>query len=309
AGTLAIGASTVACLIMGIAALRAGRLPGPELAVLALTPLATAELVAGLPDAAARLLGARHSAHRLAELDRTPTPITEPVAPRDVSGTTELTVEALSVRWPGAAADAVTGLDLHVGARRGVVLTGPSGAGKSTALAAIMRQLDPSAGRIALDTVDTRASTSDAVRARFAWCGPDTHLFDSTLRQNLLLARPDATDADLRTALRRARLGAWLDGLPAGLDTPLGAHGAGVSGGERQRIGVARALLADRHFVLLDEPTAHLDGPTAAALAADLQALTADRAALIVTHRPDDFPDLPAVDLATPTVAATRGAP
>lgn len=309
AGTLAIGATMLACLLLGIAALREGRLAGPVLAVLALTPLAAAELVAGLPEAAARLLGARHSAGRLAELDDTPTPITEPVAPQDVSRATRLSAEALAVRWPGADADAVTGLDLYVGTNRGAVLTGPSGAGKSTALAAIMRQLDRSAGRIALDTVDTRAADPDAVRARLAWCGPDTHLFDSTLRENLLLARPDATDADLHAALRGASLGEWLAGLPDGLDTALGAHGTGVSGGERQRIGIARALLADRPFLLLDEPTAHLDGHTAAGLAADLRALAADRAALIVTHRPADFPDLLVISLARRAAGETPARP
>jgi ATP-binding cassette subfamily C protein CydCD len=297
-GTLATGMTTVACLMLGIAALRSGRLPGPELAVLALTPLATAELVAGLPDAAARLLGARHGARRLAELDATPTPTAEPAVPQEIPAPTRLATDALSVRWPGARADAVSGLTVHVGTHRGAVVTGPSGAGKSTALAAIMRHLDPSGGRITLDTVDTRLATGDAVRAHLAWCGPDTHLFDGSLRQNLLLAKENATDAELCAALRRAQLGPWLAGLPDGLDTPLGAHGTGVSGGERQRIGVARALLADRPFLVLDEPTAHLDGATATELAADLRDLTANRAALIVTHRPDDFPDLPVITLA-----------
>ena len=107
------------------------------------------------------------------------------------------------------------------------------------------------------------------------------------------------TDDELTAALRRARLGAWFAALPDGLDTPVGDHGGAVSGGERQRIGVARALLADRPILLLDEPTAHLDAPTAAALAAELLAATAGRTALIVTHRPEQTPGLPQVQLAT----------
>ncbi|MFL6142040.1 MAG: thiol reductant ABC exporter subunit CydD [Labedaea sp.] len=296
--TLAIGATTLVCLLLGIAALREGRLAGPGLAVLALTPLAAAELVAGLPEAAARLLGAGYSAGRLADLDATPTPVTEPVAPQAIRGVSELHADQLAVRWPGAHTDAVTELSFHIDAHRAAVLTGPSGAGKSTGIAAILRNLDPSAGRIAMDSVDTRRAGADEVRAKLAWCGPDTHLFDSTLRENLLLARPGAGDEGLREALTRARLGRWLDSLPDGLDTAVGAHGSPVSGGERQRIGIARALLADRPFLLLDEPTAHLDGPTAAVLAADLRGLTAHRAALIVSHRPEEFPGVPVVTLA-----------
>ncbi|HET9138825.1 amino acid ABC transporter ATP-binding/permease protein, partial [Actinophytocola sp.] len=302
-GTFAIGATTIGCLLLGIAAVRAGRLPGPELAVLALTPLAAADLVAALPEAAARLLGARQSARRLSDLDARPAPVTDPAAPQPLGSAARLDAEALAVRWPDADADAVSGLSLRVGSHRGALLTGPSGAGKSTTIAAVLRNLDPSAGRITLDGLDTRHAAPDDVRARMAWCGPDTHLFDSSLRENLLLARPGCGDDDLRAALRQARLGGWLDSLPGGLDTALGAHGTAVSGGERQRIGVARALLADRPVLLLDEPTAHLDGHTAGELAADLRALAAGRAALIVTHRPEDFPDLPVITLARPANA------
>lgn len=292
-GTFAIGATTVGCLLLGIAALRQGRLPGPELAVLVLTPLATAELVAGLPDAVTRFLGAAHGAHRLSELDATPTPVTEPTSPMGLPGASTLTGAGVAVRWPNADTDTVTNVDLSVRHHEAVLLTGPSGSGKSTMLAAIMRNLDPSGGLIAIDGTDTRTVESDTVRARIAWCGPDTHLFDSTLRENLLLADPTATDDAVRAALHAASLGTWLSRLPLGLDTPLGAHGTALSGGERQRVGVARALLADRPLLLLDEPTAHLDAETAARLAADLLGLTADRTALIVTHQPSEFPGLP----------------
>jgi ATP-binding cassette subfamily C protein CydCD len=304
-GTLSLGFTTVVCLVLGIAALRDGRIPGPELAVLTLTPLATAELVAGLPDAAARLLGATHSSRRLAELDATPNPVTEPATPAPLSGAATLTTDDLSVRWPNTDQDVVSGVSLAVGGHRAALLTGPSGAGKSTVLAAVMRDLDPSSGRISLDATDTRTVSSDAVRAQIAWCGPNTHLFDSTLRQNLVLANPSATDAELVTALCAASLGTWLCSLPEGLDTALGTHGTEISGGERQRLGVARALLADRPLLLLDEPTAHLDAQTAAALATELRKLISYRTALIVTHRPTKFPGLPSYTLANPRPATT----
>ncbi|EOD69608.1 fused ATPase and permease components of ABC transport system [Amycolatopsis vancoresmycina DSM 44592] len=286
--TLGVGLTSVTCLVLGILA----AVPGPALAVLALTPLATAELVAGLPEAAQRLLGAAGSARRLAELDTLPAP-SPAAAPAPVAST--LAAEHLSVRWPGAPADAVQDVNLHIGHR--VALTGRSGAGKSTVLAALMRYLDPSAGRVLLAGTNTLTCDGDSVRARIAWCGPETHLFDSTLRENLRLARPSATDAELRAALGRAQLSSWFSRLPEGFDTALGAHGTPVSGGERQRLGVARALASERPILLLDEPTAHLDAPTASALAADILKATAGRSALVVTHRPAEFAELPAVSV------------
>ncbi|SEC62467.1 ATP-binding cassette, subfamily C, CydCD [Amycolatopsis tolypomycina] len=287
--TLGVGLTSVACLALGILA----AVPGPVLAVLALTPLATAELVAGLPEAAQRLLGAAGSARRLAELDVLPAPHTVATGPAPAA--VELTTEHLSVRWPQATADAVQDVDLRIGHGRRLALTGRSGAGKSTVIAALMRYLDPSAGRVLLAGTDTLTCDGDSVRERIAWCGPETHLFDSTVRENLRLARPSADDSALRAALERAQLGPWLARLPHGLDTTLGAHGTPVSGGERQRIGVARALLSDRPILLLDEPTAHLDAPTATALAADVLKATESRSALVVTHRPAEFAALPVV--------------
>jgi ATP-binding cassette subfamily C protein CydCD len=293
--TLGVGLTSLVCLALGILAVRAGTIPGPALAVLALTPLAAAELVAGLPEAAQRLLGAGHAARRLAGLDAIPAPRTEPASTAPAAA--GLAAERLAVRWPDARLDAVRGVDLRIGPGRRLALTGRSGAGKSTVIAALMRYLAPSAGRVLLDDVDTLSFDGDSVREQIAWCGPDTHLFDSTLRENLRLARTSASDRQLRAALGLAQLGGWLDALPDGLDTALGAHGTPVSGGERQRIGVARALLSDRPILLLDEPTAHLDAPTAAALAADVLTATEGRSTLLVTHRPAEFASLPTVDV------------
>src|SRR4051812_36040448 len=258
-GVLGIGGATVVCTALGVSALRAGVLPGPALAVLALTPLATADLVAGLPDAARRWSAAAPAADRLAALEHTPAPVAGPADPRPVPAGRTVSASGLSVRWPGADRDAVTGIDLRVPPGGALVLSGRTGAGKSTVLAALLRTLDPHAGTVAMDGVDLRELEGDDVRTRIAWCGPAPHLFDSTLRENLRLARPDAGDDRIVGALNRAGLGAWLAGLSEGLDTPVGRHGGAVSGGERQRIGLARALLADRPLLVLDEPTAHLD--------------------------------------------------
>ena len=301
---LAVGGATVACTALGIAALRAGTLGagtlgGTALAVLALTPLATAELVATLPDAAQRLATALPATRRLAALEAAPAPVTEPIEPLPAPAGQRLATVNLAVRWPDARTDAVRGVELSLAPGQRLTLTGPSGCGKSTVLAALMRGLEPSAGAVLIDRVDTRRVRGEDLRTRIAWCGPGSHLFDTTLRQNLLLAQPHASDDELANALRRARLAEWVAELPDGLDTAIGAHGGAVSGGERQRIGIARALLADRPVLLLDEPTAHLDADNAAELCADLLTLTQGVTALIVTHRPHELAGLPQVRIIT----------
>jgi len=208
-----------------------------------------------------------------------------------------MAAQRLAVRWPAADRDAVDGVDLDVPAGGGLVVTGPTGSGKSTVLAALLRTLDPRTGRVTMDAVDTQALLGDDVRSRIAWCGPVPHLFDGTLRDNLQLARPDAEDERIAAALQRAGLGDWLAGLPEGLGTRIGRHGGAVSGGERQRIGLARALLADRPLLVLDEPTAHLDAATAERVSADLLHTPAGRTTIVASHRPGLFPGLPRLHL------------
>ncbi len=300
-GVLAVGATSVVAAAVGIAAVRAGTLPGPALAVLALTPLALADVLVGLPDAAVRLLAAVPAARRLADLQSLPATVVDPAHPAAVAPPSGFAADGLAVRWPGADRDAVRDVDLVLRPGTRLAVTGPSGSGKSSVVAALLRTLDPTAGTVRADGRDVGDLTADDVRRGIAWCGAHTHLFDSTLRANLLFAAPDADDAALVAGLGRAQLGGWLDGLPDGLDTPLGEHGGPVSGGERQRLAIARALLADRPVLVLDEPTAHLDPATADALAGELLDATAGSTALIVTHRPEQTPGLPALRLGGPS--------
>ena len=176
-------------------------------------------------------------------------------------------------------------LDLRLDPGRSVGLVGRSGAGKTTVTNLLLRFLDPEAGRVTLDGHDLRAYRQEDVRRTFALAGQDAHLFDSTIRANLLLARPGAPDGELWGALRLVRLDRWVASLPDGLKTPVGEDGQALSGGQRQRLGVARALLYDAPVLVLDEPTAHLDPATAASVMDDVLDAAGGRSVLLITHR------------------------
>ena len=179
----------------------------------------------------------------------------------------------------------LAGVSLHLEPGRKLALVGPSGAGKTTVVNLLLRFLDPAEGRVTIDGRDIRDYRQADVRATFAVAGQNAHLFDSSIRGNLLLARPDATDTELESALARARLGEWVASLPDGLDTIVGEDGMRLSGGQRQRLVLARALLADAPVLVLDEPTAHLDSATAARLMDDVLDASAERSVLLITHR------------------------
>jgi ABC-type multidrug transport system fused ATPase/permease subunit len=145
-----------------------------------------------------------------------------------------------------------------------------------------MRDLD--GGEITLNGVSVTRFSSDDVRSVVGGCLADPYLFDSTIRENIRLARPQASQAELDDVAGRARLLDWIQSLPLGWDTPVGMHGSSVSGGQRQRVALARALLADPAVLILDEPTAHLDRDTGDALMEDIRTATRGRSVLLITH-------------------------
>jgi ABC-type multidrug transport system fused ATPase/permease subunit len=156
----------------------------------------------------------------------------------------------------------------------------------------LLRFLDPAAGTVTVNGVPTSELAGDDVRRVVGLLAQDAHAFDSTIWENVRLARPGATRDDVRDVLRRARLLDHVDTLPDGLDTWVGEHGARLSGGERQRLALARALLADFPVLVLDEPAEHLDADTGDALMADLLEVTRDRTTLVITHRLSGLEDL-----------------
>ncbi|MEU1301091.1 thiol reductant ABC exporter subunit CydD [Streptomyces shenzhenensis] len=280
------GLTVAATALLGAQAVAAGRLSGVAMAVVVLTPLAAFEAVLGLPIAVRYRQRVRRSAERVYEVLDAAEPVREPRRPRQAPVSPfPLVVKGLAARHPGQHREALAGLDLSLERGRRVAVVGPSGSGKTTLGQVLLRFLDPDAGSYTLAGVDARALDGDDVRRLVGLCAQDAHLFDSSVRENLLLARKNATEAELRDALARARLLDWADGLPNGLDTLVGEHGARLSGGQRQRLALARALLADFPVLVLDEPAEHLDLPTADALTADLLAATEGRTTLLITHR------------------------
>jgi thiol reductant ABC exporter CydC subunit len=284
--SLCSGLAMWGALLVGVAAVHDGRLDGVLLAGLALIPLVAFELVSGLPAAAQTLQRVRRSAARVIEVLDTPAPVAEPAHPRALPPPPAvLKVEGLRYRYAGAQSWALDGVDLDLAPGRRVAVVGASGAGKSTLAGVLLRFLPYEHGSVTLGGVQIAELDGDAHRRVVGLVAQDAHIFDSTLGENLLLARREATPRELREALAEAQLLAWADSLPAGLATDVGERGARMSGGQRQRLAIARALLADFPVLILDEPAEHLDTATGDALVADLLAVTGSRATLLITHR------------------------
>ncbi len=281
-------------LFLGVAAVAGGTLTRVPLAVVTLTALAAFEAVTALPAAALQLGDSRGSAERIGAVLDAPDPVADPVAPRALpAGPVRVRLRGVQVRYEPDGPLALDGLDLDLGPGRRVALVGPNGAGKSTVASVLLRFCDPVGGSVTLGGADLAGYAADDVRTVIGGCTQDPHIFDATVRENLRLARPGADDDELAAAAASARLLPWIESLPRGWDTRVGARGAAMSGGERQRLALARALLAGPDLLILDEPTAHLDPEAASALTADLLAVTAGRATLLITH---DFTGLDQVD-------------
>jgi ATP-binding cassette subfamily C protein CydC len=284
--SLCSGLAMWGALVVGVAAVHSGRLNGVLLAGLALIPLVAFELVAGLPSATQTLQRVRRSAARVSEVMDTPPPVLEPGRPAPLPAPPHcLRVRGLRFRYPGANRSALDGVDLDLSPGRRVAIVGPSGAGKSTLAGVLLRFLDYREGSVTLDGVELANLQGDECRTVVGLVSQDAHVFDSTLEENLRLARRGAREDQLNAALAAARLREWTEELPAGLGTEVGERGARMSGGQRQRLGIARALLAEFPILVLDEPGEHLDTMTADAIVADVLAGTDENATLLITHR------------------------
>ena len=200
-------------------------------------------------------------------------------------GGVEIEVQGVTFSYFGNRRLALDGTTFTVPAGRTVALVGPSGAGKTTTAHLLMRFWDPDAGVIRLDGRDLREYRLDDLRERVALVTQDTYLFNETLRTNILLAKPEAIDAELDAAVRRASLAAFAEALPEGLDTRVGERGVRLSGGQRQRVAIARAFLKDAPVLILDEATSHLDAVNEQAVRHALEELMSERTTIVIAHR------------------------
>jgi len=283
--SLASGLTVWGVLILGVAAVGEGTFSRVPLAVLTLTALAAFEAVSPLTAAALQVGQARTAATRVCEVLDAKEPVREPRQPLPPPNSpVTIQLRGARVRYRPDGPFALDGVDLDLEPGRRVALVGPNGAGKSTVAALLMRFVDLAGGTATLSGHDLAAYAADDVRRVIGGCLQDPHVFDTTIGDNLRLARPGASDAALADAARAARLLPWIESLPKGFQTPVGAHGTAISGGERQRLALARALLADPALLILDEPTASLEPATRQALTADLLDVTVGRGTLLITH-------------------------
>ena len=293
-GLLAQAAAVVVALVTGIPAVQDGLLAPTTLAVIVLTPLAAFEATQALPNAAVQLQRSRAAASRiLALLDSAAQPASATPAPKPArttddepttSTTPVLRATGLSCGWTGRD-PAVTDVDLQIQVGRTLAVAGPSGAGKTTLLLTLAGLLPVRAGSLTLDDADLDATDRcDVVRSVVATT-EDAHVFGTTVLENLRVARGDVTADEARQALDDVGLTGWLASLPDGLDTLLGPDARTVSGGERRRLLLARALLVKAPLLLVDEPGEHLDPAAADRVITDLLTARPDRGVLVVTHR------------------------
>jgi ATP-binding cassette subfamily C protein CydC len=283
---LVTGCTVAGALAVAVSANTVGHLDRVLIGLLGLLSLAAFEAVQPLSQAARELAATLAAGRRLLELtDREPA-IVDPADPKPLPDQPfAVALEGVRARYAPGEPPALDNVDLRLVAGRRVALVGPSGAGKTTVVNLLLRFLDPEGGRVTLGGRDLREYRQEDVRRALAVAGQDSHLFSTTIRENVRLGRTDATDDEIEDALRRARILDWVRSLPDGWDTLVGEEGRELSGGQRQRLVVARALVAEAPVLVLDEPTAHLDASTAERLIDDVLDAAEDRAVLLITHR------------------------
>jgi len=223
----------------------------------------------------------------IAVLD-TPVEVVEPTEAEAVdlpAGPVDVELRGVTYTYPGTSAPVLHEVDLHLPAGARVAVVGETGSGKTTLARLVTRLVDPDAGQVLLSGVDARHLRGPSLHRRVVVVPQEGFLFDTTVGANVRLGRPGATDADARTALAELGLTGWLDGLPAGLDTPVGQRGERLSAGERQLVALARAHLADPDLLVLDEATSSVDPATEVRLQRALEGVLSGRTSIAIAHR------------------------
>ncbi|MDA8219201.1 MAG: thiol reductant ABC exporter subunit CydC [Dehalococcoidales bacterium] len=272
-------------VVLGISLVAGGRLDGRYLPVLALAALASFEAVAPLPQALQYLGTSLESARRLFSLLDAQPAVIDPPAPSPAPAGFDLRARDLRFRYGPDEPLALDGVSFDLPEGRRLAIVGPSGAGKSTLVQVLLRFWDCTDGEILLAGRDLREYRQEDARRLFAVVSQRTHLFNASIRDNLLIARPGASEEEMVRAAERAQLHSFVQTLPRGYDTWVGEQGLSLSGGERQRVAIARALLKDAPILILDEATAHLDSLHEREVTRALRTLMEGRTTLTITHR------------------------
>jgi ATP-binding cassette subfamily C protein CydC len=260
-------------------------LDGPDLALLTFLVLASFEAVQPLPLALQMLGETLAAARRIFALVDTPPLIPPLVGPRPEPEGTGLQLRGVGMRYRAEGRWALHDIDLDLPAGRRLAVVGASGAGKSSLVNLLLRFRDYQAGSITLGGVELRELDPQLIRSRIAVVSQDSYIFNASVRDNLLLAQPDASLEALEDACRRAQIHDFIESLPDGYDTELGEAGVRFSGGQARRLAIARALLMDAPLLILDEPTEGLDTVTEHAILHTLMHAMAGRSVLLITHR------------------------
>jgi ATP-binding cassette subfamily C protein CydC len=272
-------------LVVAIPIIHRGNLSGILLAVLILAVLASFECVLPLPAALQQIGGSLEAARRLFEITDLQPILLQTTVPSPVTDNHTITIQHVHFRYQDVESDVLSDIMFTVSQGHCVAIVGPSGAGKSTLVRLLLRFWDPMQGRILLGEHDLCHFSPDDLYSMVSVVEQDTYLFNTTIRENLLLARPGATDVELVTAVQQAQLHEFIQSLPNGFETRIGEQGLRLSGGERQRIVLARAFLKDAPILILDEPTVHLDAIAEHAVLGTLRGLRQNHTMVMVTHR------------------------
>jgi ATP-binding cassette subfamily C protein CydCD len=284
---VATGLGGLAVVVAGAMLVDAGGLDSAMLPLLTLLAMAAFLPISEISNVSRQLADTLGSTRRLYAVNNEPVPVTDgPGVPvPNTAGGVPIEIEGVDFQYEGGNRQALNGAGFKAQPGKTIALVGPSGAGKTTIAHLLMRFWDPQQGTIRLGGHDLRDYALDDLRGQIALVAQDTYLFNDTLRANILIARPEASEAQLATTLERASLGEFVAGLPDGLETQVGERGMRLSGGQRQRVAIARAFLKDAPVLILDEATSHLDAVNEQAVRQALQELMAERTTLVIAHR------------------------
>ncbi|GAC1619357.1 MAG: thiol reductant ABC exporter subunit CydC [Ktedonobacteraceae bacterium] len=288
-------------LFIAIPFVHSGQLNGLFLALLVLSALASFEIVLPLPSAFQQLGGNLKAASRLFEIVDAQPSVDEPKQSAPVPQDTTITIEHFNFRYEADEPYVLHDINLTLKPDECVMLVGPSGSGKSTLTRLLLRFFEYQEGRITLGGLDLRNYRQDDLYNLISVVEQDTHLFNTSIRANLMLARPEASAEEMIEAAQKAQLHDFVQTLSNGYDTEVGEQGLRLSGGERQRLAIARAFLKDTPIIILDEPTVNLDAIAEQSVLQAVHALRKGRATLMVTHR------LTAMDMADEILVFQNG--